>query len=190
MTRLTLDNEKQAFFYEQDFYPFSNFSAFRLNWRGNDFDTLEHTYHWEKFHYDSRPTPAAFLAQQYILKARSAHDAFKIAQEYKADRNPKWDMIKVPVMAVLMFCKAHQHTYVQHKLSQLGDKMPIENSWRDPFWGWGEDRNGLNMAGECWKAVQRFWVEEPEIFNTPLEQVLVQVKMRLPSLIGRLEAVR
>jgi hypothetical protein len=44
-----LDNERQVFFYEQDFYVLSNFSAFTLQWKGHRFDTSEAAYHWEKF---------------------------------------------------------------------------------------------------------------------------------------------
>jgi predicted NAD-dependent protein-ADP-ribosyltransferase YbiA (DUF1768 family) len=43
------DTDKQVFFYEQDFYVLSNFSAFQVRWMGIDFATSEHVYHWEKF---------------------------------------------------------------------------------------------------------------------------------------------
>ena len=44
-----LDTATQVFFYEHDFYVLSNFSAFRLLWRGISFDTSEAAYQWEKF---------------------------------------------------------------------------------------------------------------------------------------------
>lgn len=43
------DTDTHVSFYEHEFYVLSNFSAFRLRWRGRDFDTSEHAYHWEKF---------------------------------------------------------------------------------------------------------------------------------------------
>jgi predicted NAD-dependent protein-ADP-ribosyltransferase YbiA (DUF1768 family) len=46
--RLTLDTDAEVFFYEQEFYVLSNFSAFNLKWRGLIFPTSEHAYHWEK----------------------------------------------------------------------------------------------------------------------------------------------
>ena len=67
-----LDTDHQVFFYEQEFYVLSNFSAFRLRWMGNDFDTSEAAYHWEKF---EDPTIRA-----RILHAPSAHAAFKTAE--------------------------------------------------------------------------------------------------------------
>jgi predicted NAD-dependent protein-ADP-ribosyltransferase YbiA (DUF1768 family) len=59
-----LDTDSQVFFYEQDFYALSNFSAFRLMWRDIDFDTSEHAYHWEKF-------PDFSYIRREILAARS-----------------------------------------------------------------------------------------------------------------------
>lgn len=44
-----LDTDKQVFFYEQEFYPLSNFSSFTLLWKRHLFYTSEHAYHWEKF---------------------------------------------------------------------------------------------------------------------------------------------
>jgi hypothetical protein len=44
-----LDTDNKVFFYEQEFYVLSNFSAFTLMWRGYRFDTSEAAYHWEKF---------------------------------------------------------------------------------------------------------------------------------------------
>ena len=36
-----LDTPQQVFFYEQDFYVLSNFSAFQINWGGETFATSE-----------------------------------------------------------------------------------------------------------------------------------------------------
>jgi predicted NAD-dependent protein-ADP-ribosyltransferase YbiA (DUF1768 family) len=44
-----LDTDTQVFFYEQEFYVLSNFSAFNLRFGGITFPTSEHCYHWHKF---------------------------------------------------------------------------------------------------------------------------------------------
>lgn len=44
-----LDTDKAVFFYEQEFYVFSNFSAFQILWAGISFPTSEHAYQWMKF---------------------------------------------------------------------------------------------------------------------------------------------
>jgi len=144
---LTLDNERQVFFYEQDHYYLSNFSAFNLDWHGETFSTSEHAYQFTKF--SGEPE-----VQDLIRKARSAHDAFKLAEQHRALRRTDWDDIKVRVMRGIVSQKAAQHEYVRRKLLQTGDRELIENSWRDPYWGWGENRDGLNMLGKVWMEVR------------------------------------
>ncbi len=74
-------------FYEREFYPLSNFSAFTLQWDGRRFDTSEAAYHWEKFPPDRNPdaskednTRRHHLCWA-IRTASSAHDAFKLAEK-------------------------------------------------------------------------------------------------------------
>lgn len=160
MNPLKLDNDKQVFFYEQDFYVLSNFSAFRVIWRGRDFDTAEAAYHWERFatgQDDGRgPAHGAMAAAvaDDIRFAPSAHEAFKISQAHKSMQRPDWDEVKVEVMLKILRAKANQHEYVRRKLLETGDRTLIENSWRDEYWGWGPNRDGLNMLGVCWMQVR------------------------------------
>jgi ribA/ribD-fused uncharacterized protein len=142
-----LDTDKRVFFYEQEFYVLSNFSAFQIEWKGILFPTSEHVYHWEKF--ISRPD-----IQDLILKAKSAHDAFKIAEECKNYRDTNWDDIKTDVMFNILVVKINQHEYVKRKLLQTGDRQLIEDSWRDDFWGWGPDKNGHNILGKLWMRIR------------------------------------
>lgn len=142
-----LDTEGEVFFYEQDFYVLSNFSSFSLEWCGHRFPTVEHVYHWLKF-IDSNDL------QQAICDAKSAHEAFKIAQDNKSWRRRDWDAVKVPLMKNLLRAKCREHEYVRRKLLATGDRALIENSWRDDFWGWGPNRDGQNMLGRLWMEVR------------------------------------
>ena len=141
-----LDTPYRVCFYEQDFYVLSNFSAFKIRYDGRDFDTVEQAYHWEKF----RGLPQ----QMAIVTARSAHDAFKLAEMMKAKRRADWDDVKVGIMRDLIRAKADQHEYVRRKLLATGDRQLIENSWRDDFWGWGPNRDGQNMLGKLWVEIR------------------------------------
>jgi ribA/ribD-fused uncharacterized protein len=142
-----LDSDQQVFFYEQDFYVLSNFSAFTLQWNGMRFDTSEAAYHWEKFPNDRE-------VQDMILDAPSAHAAFKIAESQKMLRRPDWDAVKVGVMRRILRAKVDQHEYVRRKLLATGDRELIEDSWRDNFWGWGPNRDGQNMLGKLWMEIR------------------------------------
>jgi len=142
-----LDNARQVFFYEQDFYVLSNFSAFMIQCNGIMFPTSEHAYHWDKF-------PDDPLKQRSIQVASSAHDAFKMAERWKQYRRPDWDEVKVGIMRGILRLKVGQHEYVRRKLLATGDRELIENSWRDDFWGWGENHTGKNMLGKLWTEIR------------------------------------
>lgn len=146
-SQLSKSKNDPVFFYEHEFYPFSNFSSFRLNWKGYDWDTSEHVYHSEKF----IDTPEVV---EKIKSARSAHEAFKIAQEYKYLRRYDWDLVKVGIMRRIITEKARQHPYVMKKLKDSGSRELIEDSWRDDFWGWGPNKDGKNMLGKLWMEVR------------------------------------
>lgn len=141
-----LDNDKQIFFYEQEFYVFSNFSSFRLLWRGYDWMTSEHAYHSEKF-----DDPAILGA---LRQSRSAHDAMKVAYAHKHKYRADWDEIKLGVMREILRAKVEQHPYVKKKLLESRGKELIENSWRDDYWGWGPNKNGANHLGRLWMEVR------------------------------------
>ena len=140
---LTLDTAERIFFYEQNHYYLSNFSAFRVMWQGHQFDTSEAAYHWEKF-------PGHPAIRNLIQDAASAHEAFKLAETYKPLRRPDWDNVKARVMKAILVEKTLQHEYVRRKLLATGDAILIENSWRDPYWGWGQNRDGKNVLGRLW----------------------------------------
>lgn len=143
-----LDTEREVFFYEQDFYVLSNFSAFNLQWKGLTFPTSEHAYHWEKF------APHYTALRDYLQSAPSAHEAFKLAERNRHCRREDWDNVKVGIMLDILRAKAAQHEYVRRKLLATGDRELIENSWRDDFWGWGPNRDGKNMLGTLWMRVR------------------------------------
>jgi ribA/ribD-fused uncharacterized protein len=142
-----LDTEADIFFYENEHYYLSNFSAFAVIWKGFRFDTSEAVYHYEKF-------PNNELIQYQIRTALSAHEALQIARENAFLRRPDWNDIKVPIMKGILITKAQQHRYIRQKLLETGNKTLIEDSWRDDFWGWGKDKNGKNMMGELWMELR------------------------------------
>lgn len=180
MTKLTLDNDKQVFFYEQDFYVLSNFSSFSINHFSFDFPTAEHLYHYLKFDYntnnDNDLRSKCAKIKNGIATAKSAHEAFHIAQDHKEFRDPEWDKIKFDKMLQILRLKVEQHEYVKKKLLETGDRELIENSWRDDVWGWGENRDGQNALGKLWMIVREEVRLIDELQNPPLPSVEDKVK--------------
>ena len=116
--------------------------------------TSEHAYHTEKFEDES--------IKEKIRNAKSAHDAFYTAKEYKELYRKDWDDIKLSVMKQILHAKVEQHPYVKKKLLDSGEREIIENSWRDDFWGWGPNKDGANHLGKLWMEVRQ------EIINSHL----------------------
>jgi ribA/ribD-fused uncharacterized protein len=148
-----LDTDERVCFYEQEFYPLSNFSAFTLRWKGYRFDTSEAAYHWEKFPSTSLTWSESAL-QNAIRAAVSAHEAFKIAERRREQRRPDWGDVRVGIMREILRAKVEQHEYVRRKLISTGLRELVENSWRDSFWGWGPNRDGQNMLGKLWMEIR------------------------------------
>lgn len=133
-------------FYEREYYVLSNFSSFQIEWRGQLWPTSEHAYHAEKFEDPE--------LREHIRLARSAHDAYRIAQQHKQCYRKNWDKIKLGVMKLILHEKVAQHEYVRRKLLESGNRELVEMSWRDDFWGWGPNKDGANHLGRLWMEIR------------------------------------
>jgi hypothetical protein len=142
----TISNDSIGF-YEREFYVFSNFSSFAIEWQGVHWMTSEHAYQAAKF-----DDPAL---RQEIQNARSAHAAKKLAERYSERVRPDWHEKKLAIMEEILRVKLSQHPYVLKKLLQTEDKELIEDSWRDGYWGWGPNKDGLNHLGKLWMKLRQ-----------------------------------
>ena len=135
-------------FYEREFYCFSNFSSFSVEWKGRKWPTSEHAYQAAKF-FETSPK----LVDE-IFEAMSSHDAFKIARSNSKTVPQNWDEKKVEIMEEIVRHKLEQNPYILHKLMQTGNLEIIEDSLKDNFWGWGEKRDGRNELGKIWMKLR------------------------------------
>lgn len=146
-------------FYEREFYPLSNFSSFQVEWRGRIWPTSEHAYQAAHF-FDTAPDLV-----EAIFSARSAHEAFKIAKA-NSDKAPEnWDETKLGVMEDICRHKLLQNPYVQRKLLQTMDLPLVEDSPKDPYWGWGQNRDGRNELGKIWMRLRDWLRSNPDLIS-------------------------
>lgn len=136
-------------FYEREFYCFSNFSSFQVEWRGRLWPTSEHAYQAAKFMHTN---PELF---REVHQAKSAHEAFKLAQANKNSVPKEWDGVKLDVMEEILRHKTRQHAYVADKLAQTKELPLVEDSPKDSFWGWGPDKKGRNELGKLWMKIRK-----------------------------------
>lgn len=134
-------------FYEREYYIFSNFSSFAIEWKGCIYMTSEHVYQSEKFQDEK--------LKEEIRNQRSADAAFRLAQEYRKDHiRSDWDEVKVNIMNDIIREKVRQHPYIRKKLLDSGERELIEDSPKDAFWGWGPNKDGKNMLGKLWIGIR------------------------------------
>lgn len=139
--------DKPVLFYENQFYMCSNFSSFEVVWKGEIWKTSEYAYQAAKFENEK--------IRQEIRNTRSSHDAMKLAKiVYNDQKRKNWHDIKLQVMEDIVRAKLSQHFYIQKKLLQTGDRELIENSPRDDFWGWGQNKDGKNHLGRIWMKLR------------------------------------
>lgn len=141
------DTQTHVYFYPSEFYCLSSFSPDRVGIWGLDFDTAEHAYHWVKF--------AGKGELQYMVRtARSAHMAFRLAQEHKGSERAGWMDQREDFMLDIITAKYSQHEYVRRLLARTGDRIVVEDSWRCSYWGTGPDGRGLNRLGALWMKLR------------------------------------
>ena len=136
-------------FYPREFYPFDNFSSFKVEWNGYLFASVEEAYQ-----------AASFMGSdeelvEKIKKSHSADEAQRIAYANRDKRREDWDDVKISIMEELLRLKIEQNPYVKKKLLQTGDYMIVEDSPKDDFWGWGPNRNGQNNLGKLWMKLRK-----------------------------------
>lgn len=148
-----IDVSNPVLFYERKYYPFSNFSAFAVWYRGILHMTSEHAYQASKF--------LDVSLQMEVIRARSAHDAKEIANMHRDKRRPDWYEVRVPIMKKVCRLKLEQHTVIQTLLRESGTRLIIEDSPFDSFWGWGKDRQGENQLGKIWMELRDELVVTP-----------------------------
>ena len=136
-------------FYPRKFYPFDNFSSFKVEWNGYLFASVEEAYQ-----------AASFMGSdeelvEKIKKSHSADEAQRIAYANRDKRREDWDDVKISIMEELLRLKIEQNPYVKKKLLQTEDYMIVEDSPKDDFWGWGPNRNGQNNLGKLWMKLRK-----------------------------------
>lgn len=144
-------SKDKVMFYEREYYIFSNFSSFKVEWKDRLWMTSEHAFQAARF-FDIDESVV-----EEIFNARSAHDAKKIAYSHAdkiSDSHTDWH---IEIMEEICWNKLQQHSYIQKKILETEEKEIIENSPRDDFWGWGPNKDGRNELGKVWMRLRERW---------------------------------
>lgn len=118
--------------------------------------TVEHYYQAQKFvgTSDAMSIPLIHSAQTPELAAALGRDA---RRQVRLD----WEDVKTQVMRKAVLKKFLTHTDIREILLTTGDKLIVENSPTDYFWGCGVNKTGHNHLGRILMSVRE------EIRNLP-----------------------
>ncbi len=135
-------------FFPREFYCLDNYSAFKIEYKGQVYGTVEEAYQASAFY-----GTADDVAEQ-IRHAKSPYEAKQISLANKERKRPDWDAEKVEVMEELLHEKVKQHPYVREMLIKTKNYPIVEDSPRDAYWGWGKNRDGKNHMGRLWMKIR------------------------------------
>ncbi len=141
-------------FFPREFYCLDNYSAFKIEYDGWTYGTVEEAYQASAFK-DVAPN----IVEQ-IRHAKSPYEAKQISRANSDKKRPDWDEKKLKVMDELLHEKVKQHPYVKEMLLKTKDYMIVEDSPKDTYWGWGPNRDGENNMGKLWMKIRDEIIKE------------------------------
>ena len=132
----------------EPYYEFTNFYFQPIKIDDHTWPTTEHYFQAQKF----VGTPY----YHHIRKLPHPRDAFQVSREHAASTwvRGDWAVVKNDVMLKALREKFTQHDYLKKKLLETKDKVLVEHTVRDSYWGDGGDGKGLNMLGKLLMQVR------------------------------------
>ena len=131
-------------FYDRDqpYYEFTNFAEYEIVIDGIRYRTSEHYFQSQKL----IGTP--FLRK--LCEFPRPRQAFEYPRQphVSAWVRQDWHMVKEDIMYRALIAKFTRHAHLRRRLLSTGDRMLVEHSPYDSYWGDGPDGNGLNRLGE------------------------------------------
>lgn len=128
---------------------FSNFSPHRIYLDGQNWLTVEHYYQAQKF-----IGTADVDVIPLIQGATTPVTAAMLGRDGDRTPRPDWNAVKFDIMAKAVLTKFLSHLDIQAVLLATGDRLIIENSPTDYYWGCGLDRTGQNQLGKILMQVR------------------------------------
>lgn len=129
---------------------FSNFSPHRICIQGQNWQTVEHYYQSQKF---VGTQDAALIP--IIHAATTPEEAAALGRDRTRKVRLDWELVKAHVMREAVLTKFLTHADIQMVLLATGDRLIVENSATDYYWGCGRDRSGQNQLGKILMSVRQ-----------------------------------
>lgn len=132
---------------DQPWGELSNFSRHAVFIGGRMWPTVEHFYQAQKF--PNTPHEEAIRCCQTPMVAKVCATA--LTEKY---RRQDWPAVKELVMLEGLRAKFGQHPDLANKLKRSGDRLLVEHTRNDTYWGDGGDGTGENRLGHLLMQVR------------------------------------
>ncbi|OJJ19632.1 Swarming motility protein ybiA [marine bacterium AO1-C] len=129
------------YFYAQNeaYGEFSNFAGFGVELGGKFYPTIEHYYQAQKFENEAY--------NEKIRQAATPKEAADLGKTRELPLRANWDSVKSDIMWQAVQQKFHSHYDLAQMLLETDQKLLIENSPYDEYWGIGSAGQGHNHLG-------------------------------------------
>lgn len=124
----------------QPFHEFSNFHLAPIELDGHTWPTTEHYFQAQKFTVDG-------IHFNNILGFATPREAFDYVRTHKLSRRLDWETVKDGIMFKACVAKFQQHPKLRDLLLSTGDRILVEHTKNDSYWGDGGDGTGRNQLG-------------------------------------------
>lgn len=152
-----VDFSEAIYFYssKEAYGEFSNFAEFGFEYQGKYYPTVEHFYQSQKY------SDVAY--SEKIRRASTPKLASDLGKNRKYALMDRWDKMRKEVMFLGVKLKFQACAEIQNSLLATGDRLLIENSPYDKYWGIGQNGSGYNYLGIMLMRVRKMLETERSI---------------------------
>ena len=127
-------------------HPLAAYSRHGLELDGFEWPSVEHYYQAMKFEDEAY--------REEIRCTPHPADATEMGNSKKHRRRKDWDRVKETYMTRGTYIKCRAHPEVARALLATGDRLIMETSQYDYYWGCGRDTRGHNTYGKVLMKVR------------------------------------
>ncbi|MGB3265146.1 MAG: NADAR family protein [Microcoleus sp.] len=134
---------------EDPYGCFSNFSPHEIFLCGEHWLTVEHYYQAQKF--------VGSVDRELVAAIRGVatpQEAAQLGRDPNHRVRDDWEAVKIPIMREAILTKFLAHPDIQAILLGTGDRVIVEDSPTDYYWGCGCDGTGQNHLGKILMSVR------------------------------------
>lgn len=128
---------------------FSNFSPHGIHLLNHDWQTVEHYYQAQKF-----LTTEDESLISVIREVSTPEEAAMLGRDCTRKVRPDWEQVKTNIMREAVLIKFLTHQDIQSILLSTDQRLLVENSPTDYYWGCGLNKTGQNQLGKILMSVR------------------------------------